>query len=195
MSLRFWLDRMKFPSIFKRKKEPKLADLVEGERHSLEQILGSGFSIDSGTRGSCRIIGENFEIEFIDDRRDPWVYPSLRPLRSLQLFDSTYGADEWFQFMGLADRYFIELPEHRARGYRDLDCNQVREAIAMILPIVELWKDPEATRDAYWFMRGHNVAYNEWCQSRKIEDKAVKTQRDAMWFERGKAYQRNTDRP
>ena len=130
----------------------EITNLVKAERAALEALIGANYSVLEND-GICRIVAPHLEFEFGYDWRDRWVTASLRPLQTSQKFDRPYGTSEWLRFLDQ-----VEPPCRKS----DIDRQQILDAIERMKPIIELWQDDLATRDAFWFMHGYLIAYNDW---------------------------------
>jgi hypothetical protein len=143
-------------SFFSKPATRSLATFLRDETKKLEVLFGPDFRIEDDKRdpeNACRLVSPSAEVEFSYDWRDRWVSASLRPLNSIQPIMNVHGTWQWQRFLG--------LPENSNRK-SERDKQQMIDCLDKIEPILELFKDQQKTRDAYWFIQGYSRAYNDW---------------------------------
>lgn len=133
---------------------PRLADLVRHQSSLLDDLFGvDGYEIADTSAETCELQAGWVEVALSFDRRDLWVGAMLKPLLVSADISDTYSDYLWLKFCG------IEAGTPR-KG--ELDQQQVSEALSLIQPIIELFKDERRARDALWFVRGYGEAYTDW---------------------------------
>jgi hypothetical protein len=134
--------------------EPRLADVVRRQSSLLDEIFGEDAYaiVDAGLR-ACELRTGWVEVALAYDSRDQWVSAQLKPLTVPDDLSDYYPDHSWLMFCG------IEVGASRKSA---MDDQQVTDALSLIRPIVQLFKDSGLARDALWFVRGYSHAYTEW---------------------------------
>ena len=143
-------------SLFSKPALPALSSFLQQESERLETMFGPEFRIQDHERYAeyaCSLTTSEIEVEFSYDWRDRWVSASLRPLNTEQPIPDLHGTWEWRRFLGLAE------PKRRKS---ERDRQQIADCLIEIEPILELFRDQQALRNSYWFIRGYSQAYNDW---------------------------------
>ncbi len=134
--------------------DPRLADLVRRQIPLLDDLFGvGGYEVVDTSAEACELQASWVDIALSYDWRDQWVGAMLKPLLVPPDIADTYPDYSWLKFCG------IEAGELRKGA---LDQQQVSEALTLIRPIVELFRDEQRARDALWFVRGYSEAYTDW---------------------------------
>lgn len=132
----------------------RLADLVRRQSVLLDEVFGPDtYEIADTTREACDLKTSWVEVSLSYDWRDRWVDAALKPLTVPADVADVCDDHVLLKFCG------VEVGERRKSA---MDDQQVVDALVLIRPIVELFKDNRSARDALWFVRGYSEAYTDW---------------------------------
>jgi len=136
----------------KRLGRPHVAKMLEEQSLTLDDIFGSdGYSIEETGAYSAVLRTPLADFAFSDDPRD-FVSAYIVGIPGIEVIQSPI--DTWTHFFG-------EDPaaQKRSDSYRQQLANELNW-IALIVD--RILKDEATTRDAVWFVKGYNRAYNDW---------------------------------
>ena len=132
---------------------PRLADLVRRQSASLDDLFGVGaYTIVDTSAEACELRATWVDVALSYDWRDQWVGAMLKPLLVPLNVTEPYPDYLWLRFCD------IEAGNPR-KG--ELHQQQVSEALSLIMPIVDLFRDERRATDALWFVRGYCQGYTE----------------------------------
>jgi len=132
----------------------RLSELLRRQTSLLEDLFkGEPYEIADTAPETCELRTSWIEVALTYSRRDQWVDAQLKPLLVPDDISEAYPDHSWLTFCG------IEVEASRKSG---LDDQQVIDALNLIRPVVALFKDGQAARDAVWFVRGYGHAYTDW---------------------------------
>jgi hypothetical protein len=131
-----------------------LADLAQRRSQLLDELFGKGaYQLDDEAPEVCTISTSWAEVRLAYDRRDQWVSATMKPLRVPADISDSYPAHSWLRFLD-------QDPGTLRKSA--LDDRQLTDALDLIRPVLELFKDEQRSRDALWFVRGYSAAYGDW---------------------------------
>lgn len=134
--------------------ESRLADVVRRQLALLHELFaGSAYELVDTDPLACELRADWVEVVLTYDCRDAWVSARLKPLTVPDNITDSYPDHSWLGFCG------IDVGVRRKSA---LDDQQVIDALKLIRPVVELFKDSQSARDAFWFVRGYSHAYTDW---------------------------------
>lgn len=144
-------------------RKPDLAAALAAERPLLDRIFGSeSYELISLDEDAVLARSSRFSLQIAyDSGRDRSVTSEL----STDAWEEEVaGTHEWLRF--LEERMPVAPRDRSGRVRLSLD-DQVREELTWVLRVAEaIFSDPQKTRDAVQFIRGHRVAYNDWASER-----------------------------
>jgi hypothetical protein len=134
--------------------DTRLSQIVGRQSSLLEDLFDrDAYEIVDTAPDACELRTSWVEVELTYSWRDQWVDTQLKPLVVPDDMSETYPGHSWLKFCG------IEVGASRKSS---LDDQQVIDALNLVRPIVSLFKDGQAARDALWFVRGYSHAYTDW---------------------------------
>jgi hypothetical protein len=134
--------------------ETRLSQIVRRQSSLLEDLFdGDAYEIIDTAPDACELRTSWVAVELTYSWRDQWVDTQLKPLMLPDDISETYPGHSWLKSCGI---------EVGAARKSSLDDQQVIDALNLVRPIVSLFKDGQAARDALWFVRGYSHAYTDW---------------------------------
>jgi hypothetical protein len=133
--------------------ELRIADVVRRQSSLLTELFGDAYDLVDAGPEECEMRTNWVKVSLAYDWRDQWVSADLKPLTVPDSLSDTYPDHCWLDFCG------IDVGVPRKSG---LDDQQVVDALRLIHPVIELFKDGRLARDALFFVRGYSHAYTDW---------------------------------